>query len=268
MKDNDVSSKGAKGFQEAKLPVRFTRAVIRPHKIEVIMRLSYLEIPGFIDVSAVRTDISYEQLGRMAAAARKYNFICAYAMPSHTEKLRDLLKGSPVHLGGVVGFPSGADTREQKIACARYMKDLGCDEMDMVINVGALISGDDAYVREEIKAVVDAAYPIPIKSILECACLTDEEIVRACKLAVEAGVTFVKSGTGWASKPTTVETVRLMKSAVGDQALIKASGGVRSLQVLEEMYELGCHRFGIGINSALNILKEAYEREGAVFVEP
>jgi deoxyribose-phosphate aldolase len=229
------------------------------------MRLSYREIPAFIDVSAVRTNVSYEELERMAAAAKKYGFICAFAMPSHTEKLRDLLKGSPVRLGGVVGFPSGADTREQKIACAQYMKDLGCDEMDMVINVGAFMSGDDAYVREEIKAVVDTVYPAPVKSILECAYLTDEEIVRACKLAVEAGVTFVKSGTGWADKPTTVETVRLMKSAVGDNTLIKAAGGVRSLQTLEEMYDSGCRRFGIGLQSALNILKEACERDEVNF---
>jgi deoxyribose-phosphate aldolase len=232
------------------------------------MRLSHTEIPAFIDVSCVRTDVSYEELARMAEAARKFRFICAFAMPSHTEKLKDLLRESSVRLGGAVGFPSGADTAEQKLICARYMKTLGCDEIDMVINVGALISGDDGYVLDEIKAVVDAAYPMPVKSILECAYLSDEQIVHACKLAVEAGVAFVKSGTGWAAKPTTVETVRLMKGAVGDRALVKAAGGVRSLQTLEEMYDAGCRRFGISVQSALNILKEAYERDGEVFEAP
>ncbi|MDR2184965.1 MAG: deoxyribose-phosphate aldolase [Treponema sp.] len=231
------------------------------------MPLSHSEIVKLIDVSCVRTDVTYQELGQVAAAAIKYNFIAAFAMPCYTEKLGELLKGSPVMLGGVAGFPSGADTVAQKVDCARYMKSAGCKEIDMVINVGALRSGDDDYVRNEIKKVVDTVYPIPVKSILECAYLSDEEIVRACKAAVEAGVAFVKSGTGWAAKPTTVETIKLMKNAVKDKTLIKAAGGVRSLAVLEEMYAAGCRRFGISLRSALAILQEAFKRDGAAFEE-
>jgi deoxyribose-phosphate aldolase len=229
------------------------------------MPLSHAEIVRLIDVSCVRTDVTYQELQQVADAAIKYNFICAFAMPCYTEKLGELLKGSPVMLGGVAGFPSGADTVTQKADCARYMKSVGCKEIDMVINVGALRSGDDNYVRDEIKKVVEAAYPVPIKSILECACLSDEEITRGCTIAIEAGVSFVKSGTGWAAKPTTVETIRIMKNAVGDKIRIKAAGGIRSLAVLEEMYAAGCRRFGIGLASALNIVKEAYQRDGAAF---
>jgi deoxyribose-phosphate aldolase len=132
----------------------------------------------------------------------------------------------------------------------------------MVINVGALISDDCDYVEREVKAVVDAVAPIPVKSILECAYLDEGQIRRGCEAAVSGGVAFVKSGTGWASVPTTVETVRIMKSAVGDRASIKAAGGVRSLAILENMYEAGCRRFGISLASALKIMKESCERDG------
>jgi deoxyribose-phosphate aldolase len=226
------------------------------------MPLYCKDIPKLIDVSGVRTDVSVEEVNRIAETAKKYGFICAFVMPCFTAMLKDKLQGSSVMLGGVVGFPSGADTREQKIECAKYMKNLGCNEIDMVINVGALRSGDYDFVRNEMKAVVDAAYPVPVKSILECAYLSDQEIAKGCELAVEAGVTFVKSGTGWAAQPTTINTVKLIKKSVGDRVLIKAAGGIRTLDVLEDMYDAGCNRFGIGLSSALNILHEAYDRDG------
>jgi deoxyribose-phosphate aldolase len=231
------------------------------------MPLSHTEIVKLIDVSCVRTDVTRAELERVAAAAINHRFIAAFTMPCYNEALGRLLKGSGVLLGGTAGFPSGADTIDQKRDCAQYMKSIGCDEIDMVINVGALKSGEDQYVYDDIKAVIGAVYPIPVKSILECAYLTDEEITRACKIAVDAGVAFIKSGTGWASKPTTVETVKIIKNAVGNRAQVKAAGGVRSLAILEEMYAVGCRRFGIGLNSALGILKEVYQREGEPFEE-
>ena len=231
------------------------------------MRIHCKDLPKYIDISAVRTDCTYQEVMEVARIAKKYKFICAFAMPCFTKILGEELKGSGVMLGGTAGFPSGADCTEEKVSCAKRMLDIGCNEIDMVINVGALKSGDYEYVKNDIKAVVDAVYPTPVKSILEIAYLTDEEITKACKLAVEAGVTFVKSGTGWAGKPTTVETVKIMKAAVGDKAKVKAAGGIRTLSVLEEMMDEGCVRFGIGIKSVLGILKEAYEREGLAFDE-
>lgn len=132
----------------------------------------------------------------------------------------------------------------------------------MVINVGALKSGQYDIVHDDIKAVVDAAAGVPVKSILEICYLTDDEIKRGSEIAVKAGVTFVKTGTGWGPKPTTVETVRLIKQTIGDSALIKAAGGVRNLDTMLAMIDAGCNRFGIGIRSAMNIFKEAYERAG------
>lgn len=132
----------------------------------------------------------------------------------------------------------------------------------MVINVGALKSGAYDRVRDDIKAVVGVCN-VPVKSILEVAYLTEDEIRIASRLAVEAGVSFVKTGTGWAGKPTTVETIRIIKSEIGDAARIKAAGGVRELSTLLEMVEAGCSRFGIGLNSAIKILEQAKAMQAA-----
>jgi len=231
------------------------------------MQLSYKDIPKFIDISAVRADVTYKEIEEMARIAKKFHFICAFTMPCFTYRLAKLLKGSDVLLGGTAGFPSGAVSTEEKVSCAIREKSIGCDEIDMVINVGALLSGDYELVRDDIKAVVDAVNPIPVKTILEIAYLTDEQIGKACELAMRSGVTYVKSGTGWASKPTTLKTIQIMRDAVGEQIKIKAAGGIRTLTELEEMAEAGCDRFGISLNSALKILKEAYDREGIIFDE-
>ena len=233
------------------------------------MHLRINEIPRLIDISAVRTDVSVEEVKQVAAVAAEYNFICAFAMPCHTELLvQELREYDSVLVGGVVGFPSGADTTKVKVETTRELLSFGCDEIDMVINVGALKSGENDLVYEDIKAVVEAAGDTPVKSILEIAYLSDEEIVRGSRIAAEAGVAFVKTGTGWAGKPTTVGTIELLHYAVDGNAKIKAAGGVRTLEDLESMYEAGCSRFGISLTSALNILEQAYERENLEFKRP
>ncbi len=230
-----------------------------------MINISCKEIPKYIDISLVRTDVSDKEIELLIEMAKKYKFICIFVMPCFTKELCERLKGSNVLVGGVAGFPSGGDLTEIKVANSIKMKEFGCDEIDMVINVGALKSGDYDVVKNDIKAVVDAVYPTPVKSILEIAYLTDEEIAKGCELAVEAGVTFVKSGTGWAQKPTTVHTIEVMANAVQGKAKIKAAGGIRTLEDLETMFAAGCTRFGISLKSALSILKSAYEREGLAF---
>ncbi len=227
--------------------------------------VSYKEIPRMVDISAVRTDVTYDELKFMAHIAEKYDFVCVFAMPCFTDKLRRLITNPSTMVGGVAGFPSGADTTEVKIANAKKMVELGCDEVDMVINVGALKSKDYGLVENDIKAVVKAVFPTPVKSILEISYLTEDEIRMGAELAVRAGVTYVKTGTGWASNPTTVRTIEIIKEVVGDRAKIKAAGGVRTLADLEAMVDAGCSRFGIGMKSILSILNEAYEREGVEF---
>ena len=107
---------------------------------------------------------------------------------------------------------------------------------------------------------MEAADGVPVKSIIEICYLTDDEIKKASELCVKAGVTYVKTGTGWGPKPTTVETIKLIKETIGDDALIKAAGGVRDLDTLIAMAEIGCNRFGLGVRSAGTILEEAKKR--------
>lgn len=221
------------------------------------------QIARMIDISAVRADATLEEIHYVAQTAKENRFICAFAMPCFTPILVDELKEeTDICVGGVVGFPSGADTTQIKVLAAGELLKMGVHELDMVMNIGALKSGEYALVRDDIRAVVECAQGRPVKSILEIAYLTDDEIKRASELAVEAGVSYVKTGTGWASKPTTVETIRLIKSTIGDAAAIKAAGGVRTLDTLLQMAEAGCGRFGIGINSAKNIIEEAKVKYG------
>lgn len=222
-----------------------------------------LHIARFVDVSAVRTDVTMKELESIIQACKRYRFICAFAMPCYTDILINGLSGEPdIAVGGVVGFPSGADTTSIKVQTAREMLALGCEELDMVINVGALKSGLRQWVMDDIRAVVVEAGEKPVKSILETACLTDDEIALGAELAVSAGVKFVKTGTGWADKPTEVKTIRLIKKTIGDSALIKAAGGVRTLDTMLEMMDAGCSRFGVGLRSILTIMREVDARLG------
>lgn len=225
--------------------------------------MDLIKIPRMIDISGVRADVTLEELDQIVSLAQQYRFVCAFAMPCFTQYLAEKLRDDhDIMVGGVVGFPSGADTTSVKVTDAREMMAAGVQELDMVINIGALKSGRYDIVRDDIRSVVEVAGGLPVKSILEIAYLTDDEIARGAEIAVEAGVTYVKTGTGWAPKPTTVDTIKLIKRTIGDSALIKAAGGIRTLDTLLEMVDAGCSRFGIGVNSVIKIMDEVYERTG------
>ncbi|NTW71178.1 MAG: deoxyribose-phosphate aldolase [Eubacteriaceae bacterium] len=230
-----------------------------------LFEIDLKKIGRIIDVSAVRTDVTMDEVDKMIEIVKKYNCVCASPMPWITKYTLDKLKDTPdAVVTGVVSFPGGGETTFIKVATAKDMISLGCRELDMVMNVSALKSGMYDLVRDDMKAVVDAAGDVPVKSILEICYLTEDEIKRGSELAVEAGITFVKTGTGWGPKPTTVDTIKLIKSVIGNSAYIKAAGGVRDLDTLLEMREAGCDRFGIGVRSALTILSEAYSRAGII----
>lgn len=228
-----------------------------------MMNFNLESLPRLIDISAVKTNVTIEEIEEIIEAAKLFRFVCVFAMPYYTPMLIEALKDErDIHVGGVVGFPSGADTTSIKVAQALELIEMGCYEIDMVMNVGALKSENYDFVRRDMEAVVEAAGNIPVKAILEISYLNDKEIKKGSMLAVEAGVTYVKTGTGWGPKPTTAKTIKIIKETVGDKALIKAAGGARTLDSVLEMMDEGCSRFGIGLNSALNILKEAYDRTG------
>lgn len=217
----------------------------------------------YIDISLVRTDVTLEEIETMVDACVEYGFINADVMPVFTTYLRNrlIMRGATrTQLVGVSGFPSGAHTTAIKVAETREQIALGCLEMDTVINVGALKSGKYDMVLDDLKAFVDACDGLPSKGILEICYLTDDEIKRGSELVVKSGCTFVKTGTGWGPKPTTVDTIKVIKSVVGDDIYIKAAGGVKDLDTLLEMAKEGCCRFGIGTKSAIKIMKEVEQR--------
>lgn len=207
------------------------------------------KLAKMIDVSAVQAQSSAEDVIQTAETAKKYGCICAFALPSFTKLLADSLmeNGSrTVLLGGVAGFPSGGDMTCIKAAQAKELIALGCDEIDMVMNVGKMRSGLTGEVAADIAGVKDAIGDTPLKVILECHHLTPAQIAEAARIAVDSGAAWVKTGTGWAPTGATLENVKIMKDAVGDRARVKAAGGVRTLETIEKMIDLGVERFGIG----------------------
>lgn len=219
-------------------------------------------LPRMIDISCVKTNNTMEELENMVRLAKEKQFICCFSMPCFTSWLTEALREEErVLVGASVGFPSGAASTASKVLDVKEQKAYGCREFDMVINVGALKSGLYDAVEDDIKEVVAAADGFPVKTILEVALLSDDEIKRASEIAVRAGATFVKTGTGWADKPTTVEHIRLIRSVVGDSAYIKAAGGVRTLRDIVELINEGCSRFGIGLHSVMNIMEELGDQD-------
>ncbi len=210
-----------------------------------------------IDLSCVRADSTLDEIREMAETAKQYGCICTFALPAHTPMLIDLVVDcEDVLVGGTVGFPDGGATTASKVSEATELREMGCDELDMVMNIAWLKAGQDERVKRDIQAVITAACGLPVKVILECHHLSDEEIVRACEIASEAGVQFVKTGTGWAPSGATLANTSLMKQTVGDRCEVKAAGGVRDLETLLAMVDVGVTRFGIGVRTAVAILEE------------
>jgi deoxyribose-phosphate aldolase len=220
--------------------------------------LSVRDIAQMIDISAVRADSTDDKVKEAVQKAKKYQCYLVTILPAQTFRAKTLLAGvtSP-KLGGNVGFPSGGQTTAIKVQETRELIGLGVDEIDMVINVAAHLSGryDDVY--NDMKAVVDASEDKPVKMILECNYLNNNQILKACDLAIKAGAAFAKTGTGWTPSGATLENVELIKKHIGDRISIKASGGIRSLETLLAMYKRGASRFGISVSSATRILESA-----------
>jgi len=212
-------------------------------------------IAAMMDLSAVRAETDADEVRRAAQMAREHGCAALFTLPNMTPLAVVELAGAPgVRVGGTVGFPSGGNTTAIKVAEARELIALGCRELDMVIAVGQLRSRNDAAVRDDVRAVVEAAGDTPVKTILECHHLTDDEIRRACELCVEAGAAWIKTATGWAPTGATLHNIALIKATVGDRAGVKAAGGVRDLATALEMYRLGARRFGVSYQAALRIL--------------
>ena len=221
------------------------------------MKLTAHDLARMIDLSMVKANSTLDDVHTLAEQAKKYNCIIAYVLPCYLEEIQELLNDAPeVGPSAAVGFPSGGHTTALKVEETRQLVAAGSAELDMVSNIGMLISGRYDYVRDEIRAVHDAAEGTPLKVILECHYLTDDQIRRGAELCVEAGAEWVKTGTGWTETGATPENITLIKSVVGDDALVKASGSVRTLDQIAEMYRRGARRYGIGLKAGVKILEE------------
>lgn len=196
------------------------------------------------DHTILKADATREMVERVCREAREHHFMSVCVNSYYTGFVADELQGSDVRVCTVVGFPLGQMSTKAKAAEARIAVEDGADEIDMVINVGALKGGDDAVVFEDIRAVRKACEGKVLKVIIETCLLNEEEKVRACRLAMEAKADFVKTSTGFSTGGATKEDVALMRKTVGDTMGVKASGGIRDKEKAVEMLEAGADRLG------------------------
>ncbi len=205
----------------------------------------------YIDHTALKPDASKEKITQLCAEAREWSFASVCVNPCNIPLAKELLAGSDVMVCTVIGFPLGQNTTAVKVAETEDAYALGCDEFDMVINVGRLKDGCYDYVRDEIAAVVAAAKGKTVKVIIETGLLTDEEKAIATRLSCEAGAHFVKTCTGFSAGVATVEDIRLMKQNVSGSVQLKASAGVRSYKDAMALIEAGADRLGTSAGIAI-----------------
>jgi len=224
--------------------------------------ITYEQLAKTIDHSVLRPELTENDVIAGCELARRYHVSSVCVKPCHVRLAAGLLDGSDVAVGTVVGFPHGSSTTATKVAEAKEALANGAVELDMVINLGELRSGHADTVREDIRAVVEAAAGTAIvKVILENAYLTDEQKVLACRLAEVAGAHFVKTSTGFAPTGATIPDLKLMRASVGPQVQVKAAHGVRTLDAILEVIDAGATRVGATATAA--ILDEFRQRQSA-----
>jgi len=206
-----------------------------------------MSIAGKIDHTMLKADATKETIERYCKEALQHGFASVCANGCHAALVSRCLNGSDVKVCCVIGFPLGAMATKAKAFEAKTAVEDGADEIDMVINIGAMKEMDYDFVTNDIKAVVDAVFGKAIvKVILETCLLTDEEIKAACDCALKAGAHFVKTSTGFSTGGATIEDIALMKEQVKDKAKVKASGGIRTKEQAEALIQAGADRIGAG----------------------
>ena len=203
-----------------------------------------MPINKLIDHTLLKADATKAEVTQVLAEALKYDFASVCIQPCHVSYAAQYLKGSDVKVCTVIGFPLGANTSAVKAFETADAIQNGADEIDMVINIGALKDGQVETVLNDIVAVVQAAQDKTVKVILETCLLSEEEIVKACQLCMQAKADFVKTSTGFSTGGATIENVRIMKAAIDDTMQVKAAGGIRTYEDLIKMVEAGASRIG------------------------
>ncbi|MED3562062.1 deoxyribose-phosphate aldolase [Bacillus xiapuensis] len=211
-------------------------------------------IVRMIDHTLLKADATKEYIVKLVEEAKEYAFASVCVNPTWVRTAAEMLKDTPeVKVCTVIGFPLGASTPETKAFETKNAIENGADEVDMVLNIGALKDGDDELVERDIRAVVDAAKGKALtKVIIETCLLTKEEKIRACELAVKAGADYVKTSTGFSTGGATVEDIELMRQTVGPDIGVKASGGVRSREDAVAIVKAGATRIGASSGVAIS----------------
>lgn len=204
-----------------------------------------------IDHTVLKADTPLETVKRICDEAMEYGFASVCINPCHVAYCADYLKDSDVNVCTVIGFPLGANTSAVKAFETKDAIANGADEIDMVMNIGALKDKNYDLVRDDVKAVVEAANGTLVKVILETCLLTEDEIKKACELCVEAKADYVKTSTGFSTRGATIEDVRIMKEAVHGKAKVKAAGGVRTPEDMVKIVAVGADRIGTSAGCSL-----------------
>ncbi|MBX3732204.1 MAG: deoxyribose-phosphate aldolase [Verrucomicrobiae bacterium] len=209
------------------------------------------ELARIVDHTLLRADATAADIERLCQEARDWGFHAVCVHGSRVLQAAHRLEDTGVRVVAVAGFPLGAMDADVKRFECESLVDLGAQELDVVLNVGRLKDGDDRYVLRELRDVVEAAGGVPVKVILECALLTEDEKRRASSMAVESGARWVKTSTGFGPGGATVDDVALLRSIVGPDFGVKASGGIRDLATVVALMDAGADRMGTSAGVAL-----------------
>lgn len=215
------------------------------------MTLTAPELARIVDHTLLRADATAADIERLCQEARDWGFHAVCVHGSRVLQAAHRLEDTGVRVVAVAGFPLGAMDADVKRFECESLVDLGAQELDVVLNVGRLKDGDDRYVLRELRDVVEAAGGVPVKVILECALLTEDEKRRASSMAVESGARWVKTSTGFGLGGATVDDVALLRSIVGPDFGVKASGGIRDLATAVALMDAGADRIGTSAGVAL-----------------
>ena len=227
------------------------------------MSITPHDIAKMLDHSTLQPFLTEEDIRKGCELALKYDCASVCARPCDVPILAEMLKGSDVKVCTVIGFPHGSHETAIKVAEAKLALEEGCQELDMVLNIGKMIHGDHDYVKGEIKQIADLAHEqgAIVKVILETCYLTDEQKIVACRLSEEAGADFVKTSTGYGSKGCTIDDLKLMRAAVSANVRVKGSGGIRDLDTVLSARAVGASR--CGVSATAKIMEEAEARYAA-----
>ncbi|WP_424245157.1 deoxyribose-phosphate aldolase [Elusimicrobium posterum] len=212
-----------------------------------------MKINKLIDHTILKADAPAQDIKKLCEEALKYDFASVCVNPCWVKMCAEILKGSDVKVCTVIGFPLGANTSEVKVFEAQDALKNGAQELDLVINIGAVKSGDYETVFHDIKLIRNISNDFILKVIFETCLLTNEEKIKVCDLCVCAGADFVKTSTGFSTGGATVEDVKLMREHIKPEMKVKASGGIRDLETLNKMVEAGAER--IGTSSGVKIME-------------